>query len=144
MQHIRIIAVGTIKDAFNRAAVSEYEKRLGGFCRFEIVEVKESTPKTELADIIKKLRGYNILFDINGTEISSVDFAKKIEKLALTAPVVTFIIGASDGVDGAIAPYLQERISFGKITLPHQLFRVVAVEQIYRAFTIINRLPYHK
>jgi 23S rRNA (pseudouridine1915-N3)-methyltransferase len=144
MQHIRLVAVGNLKDAYYGVAVCEYAKRLGKYCKFEIVEIRESNPKTEMQDIIKNLKGHVILFDINGTEISSPALADKIARLAQTAPTITFIIGASDGVDPAIAPHVHERISFGKITLPHQLFRVIAAEQIYRAFTIINNEKYHK
>ena len=136
MLHIRIVAVGTLKESFWTGAVAEYTKRLGKYCKFEILQVKESTVKKESEEILTKLRGYVMLFDIEGELISSNGLSKKIEKTSQTSSVITFIIGGSGGVDEVLAKAVNERISFGRITLPHQLFRVVVVEQLYRAFTI--------
>jgi len=144
MPHIRIVTVGSIKETFFANAILEYLKRLTKYCKTEIIEIRENTPTKECQNIIEKLLGYNILFDISGTMVSSQELSTKISKITQTQSTITFIIGASDGIDPAILPHIQERISFGKITLPHQLFRVVALEQIYRAFTILNNEKYHK
>jgi len=143
MLHIRLICVGTLKEAYFRAGVAEYEKRLGKYCKIEIVEVRESDPKTETAEIARKItRGHVALFDVEGDLVHSVDLAHKIETLAQTTSTINFVIGGSNGVAPDFTP--DERLSFGRITFPHQLFRVVALEQIYRAFTIINNEKYNK
>jgi len=144
MLHIRIVAVGTVKESFWTDAIAEYTKRMPKYCKFEILQIKESTVKKECEEISAKLKGYVFLFDINGTAISSDDLSNKIAKISQTASTITFVIGGSDGVGIYLDNVINEKISFGRITLPHQLFRVVAVEQIYRAFTIIGGEKYHK
>jgi len=144
MLHIRIVAVGTIKDAYWTSAIAEYAKRLGKYCKFEIIQVRESFPKIESQEITAKLKGYVFLFDIGGSLVSSNELACKMEKIAQTSSTITFVIGGSDGVENYLDEHIDEKISFGRITFPHQLFRVVAVEQIYRAFSIIAGEKYHK
>ena len=144
MLHIRLIAVGTIKEQFFTDAIREYTKRLGKYCKFEIIQVLQSTMKRECTDIIEKLRGYVISFDRTGEMVSSEDLSTRISKLSQTTSDITFIIGGSYGVGQYLDRHIHEKISFGKITFPHQLFRVVATEQIYRAMTITRNEPYHK
>ena len=144
MLSIRIIAVGGIKEAFWADAIAEYKKRLGKYCKLEILQIKESTIKKECEEISAKLKGHVFLFDINGEPVNSNDLSNKIAKLTQTSSTITFVIGGSDGVGAYLDDYVNEKISFGRITFPHQLFRVVAVEQIYRAFTIISGEKYHK
>ena len=139
--NIRLIAVGTLKEKYFADAVAEHAKRLSKYCKFEIVEIKESTVKKETDAIKEKIKGYSILCDIKGELITSESLADKINKLTQINSAITFIIGGSDGV-GDIS--VNEKISLGRITLPHQLFRVVLAEQIYRAFTIIKGEKYHK
>jgi 23S rRNA (pseudouridine1915-N3)-methyltransferase len=144
MLHIRLIAVGTIKEQFYMDAIKEYTKRLSKYCKFEVIQIKETTMKRECVDIIDRLKGHVFSFDRSGDQISSEDLANRIGKLSQTTSEITFIIGGSYGVGHYIDKHVNEKISFGKITFPHQLFRVVAVEQIYRAFTIQSNEKYHK
>jgi 23S rRNA (pseudouridine1915-N3)-methyltransferase len=141
---IKIVAVGGLKEKFWADAVAEYEKRLQKYCKFEIVQIRESSVRSECAEIATKVAGHVILFDVAGAEITSVDLAKKIAGIMQTKSTITFIIGGSDGIGDGGDIKIDERISFGRITLPHQLFRVVAVEQIYRAFTILGGEKYNK
>ncbi|MCL2228914.1 MAG: 23S rRNA (pseudouridine(1915)-N(3))-methyltransferase RlmH [Firmicutes bacterium] len=141
---IRIIAVGTLKESFYESAVAEYVKRLGKYAKVEIIQIKESTPEREATDIATKIKGYTILLDINGVPTTSPALAKLIQDTMMTKSTITFLIGGSNGVGSNLDNLVENKISFGAITLPHQLFRVVLVEQIYRAFTIIGNEKYHK
>jgi len=141
---IKIIAVGNIKDKFFADAIAEYTKRLTKYCKFEIAQIKESTVTKECDDIKEKLRGHVILCDIRGDKVSSDGLATKIEKLSQTTSTISIVIGGSDGVGNYLDGHVNEKVSFGDITLPHQLFRVVLVEQVYRAFTILRGEKYHK
>jgi len=132
MLSIRIVAVGGLREGYLRDAVAEYQKRLTKYCKLEIIEIKEGAPVP--------LKGHCMLCDIGGEMVTSEGLASKIEKLSMTGNMITFVIGGSDGIDVDV----KDRISFGRITLPHQLFRVVLVEQIYRAFTISKGEKYHK
>ena len=144
MLHIRIVAVGTIKETFFESAIAEYTKRLQKYCKLEIVQIKESISAREAKDIAEKLKGYVVLFDVQGEMISSKMLSDKIANISMNNSCITFVIGGSDGVGGFLDGVVNEKVSFGRITMPHQLFRVVAVEQIYRAFTIQSGTPYHK
>ena len=135
MISIRLIAVGNLKERYLTDAVAEYAKRLSKYCKLEIIEVKENKP------IQDKIKGYSILCDIEGDLITSEALANKFKTISQTSSLITFVIGGSEGVSGL---EVNEKISFGRITFPHQLFRVVLIEQIYRAFTIIKGEKYHK
>ena len=148
---IRIICVGKIKESFYLEAINEYLKRLSKYTKIEIVELsdlnydKEKTIKEESKAIISKLdNSYNILMDINGNNLDSVSFANKINELLIDNHNINFIIGGSYGVNDELKNIVNYRLSFSKMTFPHQLFRVVLLEQIYRAFKIINNEEYHK
>lgn len=150
MQRITVIAVGKLKERFWRDACDEYLKRLQGYADVVVREVPDSTPQREeqaLLGVLDKLPGDArvILLDIQGKEVSSTQLAEKIEKLAVDGTShLAFIIGGSDGVTMAVRERAHERLSFGPITLPHNLARVVLLEQLYRAHKIIKREPYHK
>ena len=144
MLHIRIVAVGTIKETYLQEACAEYVKRLSKYCKLEIIQIKESAPKKESEEIIQKLKGHVVLFDIEGELVTSKSLSDKIERISQKSSSITFVIGGSDGVEGLLDGIANEKISFGRITLPHQLFRVVALEQLYRAFTITGGTKYHK
>ena len=143
MLTIRIVAVGFLTDYY-QAAVSEYSKRLSKFCKFEIIQIKESDKRKECEAIRERVKGHIILCSPAGALISSEELAGSIEKLSQVTSTITFIIGGSDGVGDLLNDVVNDKISFGRITLPHQLFRVVLTEQIYRAFTILNGVKYHK
>lgn len=147
MLRITIFAVGKLKEQFWKDAVAEYLKRLGGYAKIEVRELPDSNAEKEAAALLSALpeRGPIILMDIRGKETSSEGLAQKIDTYALNSDSrISFIIGGSDGVTKEVKQHTTERISFGPITLPHNLARVVLLEQIYRAFKIIRHEPYHK
>lgn len=151
MININIVCVGALKEKFWIDAVSEYGKRLPRFCKLKILELpqqekfdKQKCLEGEGDEILRAVRGYKILLDIEGQQFTSNELAKKIEKVSLSNSEITFIIGGSYGVSEKVKEQVDFRLSFGKITLPHNLARVVLVEQIYRAFMIISGSTYHK
>ena len=151
MININIVCVGALKEKFWIDAVSEYGKRLSRFCKLKILELpqqekfdKQKCLEGEGDEILRAVRGYKILLDIEGKQFTSNELAKKIEKVSLSNSEITFIIGGSYGVSEKVKEQADFRLSFGKITLPHNLARVVLVEQIYRAFMITSGNTYHK
>ena len=151
MININIVCVGALKEKFWIDAVSEYGKRLSRFCKLKILELpqqekfdKQKCLEGEGDEILRAARGYKILLDIEGKQVTSNELAEKIEKVSLFNSEITFIIGGSYGVSEKVKEQADFRLSFGKITLPHNLARVVLVEQIYRAFMIISGSTYHK
>ena len=153
---IRVIAVGKLKERFWKEACAEYAKRLGGYASLEVVEVADRDPeraggearaRAEEARGILKACGAShvILLAIEGRERSSEQFAARLEHLMLSgAGEVAFVIGGSTGVDASVRSRADETLSFGPVTLPHNLARVVLLEQVYRAFKIMRGEPYHK
>ncbi len=143
---IRIICVGKIKEKFYRDAIDEYLKRLQKYHKVIIDEVIDSNIKQESDLIQKKIteKEYIITLEIEGKEINSIEFSQLIEKTFLTTSNITFIIGGSNGLSDEIKRKANYHLSFSKLTFPHQLFRVILLEQIYRSFKIINHEAYHK
>lgn len=156
MIKINLITVGDIKEKYLKDAINEYSKRISKFAKLNIVEIKENAPKTaRTADIeqaLKKdadlilnhIKGYPIILDVLGKSMTSEQFSKTIEKISLTDSEISFIIGASNGLHESIKKMSKLSISFSSMTFPHQLMRVIFLEQLYRAFTIINHISYHK
>ena len=153
MLKLRVVAVGDIKERFYREAIAEYIKRLGRWAKTEIVEISEASHVTdddkkrgaEGEEILKKVKGKCILADVKGKRVKSEDIAALLKDSALAGDSeLTFVVGGSNGVSPAVKERADEIISFGDITLPHQLFRVVLLEQLYRAETILSGTPYHK
>lgn len=157
---ITILCVGKIKEAFYRQAIDEYAKRLGKYCKLEIVEVAdEKTPdkasevmesqikEKEAERLIDKLKEDSYIFtlEIKGKKYTSEAFSETIEKLTIQGKShLTFVIGGSLGLHEKILKLSNQPISFSDMTFPHQLMRVILTEQIYRAFRIMNNEPYHK
>lgn len=150
---IKIICVGKIKEPYFSDAIKEYQKRLSKYCQLEIIELedvgikdKTVTLKKEKEKILKvlNLKDYIITLEIEGKEETSIDFAKKIDNILIENSNITFIIGGSYGLDDEIKKLSNYKLSFSKMTFPHQLFRVILLEQIYRAFKINNNEEYHK
>lgn len=150
---IKIICVGKIKESFYREAVQEYVKRLSKYTRIEIQEVADDgslEPQTQIQReserVMKQIqtKDYVILMDIGGRELSSSFFAKELDQTFLINSNITFVIGGSYGLNDAVKKRANTSISFSKMTFPHQLFRVILLEQIYRAYKIINHETYHK
>lgn len=149
---IKIICVGKIKENYLKDAINEYKKRISKYTNIEIIELEDynydvkKTILSEYNNIVKVMNNsdYNILLDINGNELDSISFAKKINDTLIINSNITFIIGGSFGVLDELREKVNYRLSFSKMTFPHQLFRVLLLEQIYRAYKINNHEEYHK
>lgn len=143
---IKIICVGKIKEKYLRDAISDYEKRISKYHKINIIEVEDFNMKEESIRILKNIKkdDFVITLEINGNVISSVEFANKIDKLFITNSNITFVIGGSDGIDDIVKERSNYSLSFSTFTFPHQLFRVILLEQIYRCFKILNNETYHK
>lgn len=149
---IKIICVGKIKEKFYLDAIKEYQTRISKYSKIEIIELNDEnydikkTLREEYNSIMKVFNksDYNILMDISGMEMDSLSFAKKIDNIFMENSNITFIIGGSYGVLDDLRKVCNIRLSFSKMTFPHQLFRVVLLEQIYRAFKINHNEEYHK
>ena len=159
MIHINIICVGKIKENYLKDAITEYSKRLSKYCKLNIIEVSdEQIPDSvnkKQSDNIKNIEGKKILsniknsyvisLDLKGKQFSSEEFSNKINNISLNYnSSITFIIGGSLGLSEEVLSHSNELICFSKMTFPHQLIRVFLLEQIYRAFKILNNETYHK
>ena len=143
---IKIICVGKIKENFFRDAINEYMKRLSKYHKVVVDEVIDSDIKSEGDLILKNInsKDYIITLEIEGNMMSSLELANFIDKSLINNSNITFIIGGSNGLDDRIKDISNYRLSFSKMTFPHQLFRIILLEQIYRSFKIINNESYHK
>ena len=157
---ITIITVGKIKEKYLRDAIAEYSKRLSKYCKMEIIEVAdEKTPENasetmnetiksrEAERIFKYLKddAYVITLEIQGKQMTSEELAEKIEKLGIQGTShLIFVIGGSLGLGKKVLERSDYALSFSKMTFPHQLMRVILLEQIYRSYRIIKKEPYHK
>lgn len=157
---INIISVGKIKEDYFKKAIEEYEKRLKAYCRVNFIKLKDESEGKNLSDkdidiildkegkrILEKIkeRSFIIVLDIKGRSIDSVEFSKKINDIMLDGiSSIDFIIGGSLGISQEVKDKANYSLSFSKFTFPHKLMKVILMEQIYRAFTIINNKTYHK
>ncbi|HIX15723.1 MAG TPA: 23S rRNA (pseudouridine(1915)-N(3))-methyltransferase RlmH [Candidatus Hungatella pullicola] len=157
---ITLITVGKIKEKFYNDAIDEYKKRLNRYCRLEIIQVAdEKTPdgagqalerqikEKEGERILSNIRdgAYVIALAIQGKMLDSVELAKKVDSLAVGGvSQVVFIIGGSLGLSDQVLRRADYQLSFSKMTFPHQLMRVILLEQIYRSYRILTNQPYHK
>ena len=157
---ITVLTVGKIKEKFYTAAIDEYSKRLSRYCKLNIIQVAdektiENSTEKEM-DIIKAKEGERILkhspddafvitLEINGKMLDSEELADKINKLGIMGEShIVFVIGGSLGLHKDVSKRANFKLSFSKMTFPHQLMRVILLEQIYRSYRIINNEPYHK
>ena len=157
---ITIITVGKIKEKYLRDAIAEYSKRLNKYCKLDILEVAdEKTPDHASAIVEEQIRNkegerilkllkedaYVITLEIGGKMLDSVEFSQKLEQLGIQGKShIIFVIGGSIGLGNEILKRSDFAISFSKMTFPHQLMRVILLEQIYRSYRIMNHEPYHK
>lgn len=157
---ITVLTVGKVKEKFYRDALAEYEKRLGRYCKLSIVEVEDEKTEENVSDnqieLVKEKEGkrllrhlpqdaWRIALAIDGKKLDSVAFSQKIEKLGVSGKShIAFIIGGSLGLHDDVLRAADEKISFSDMTFPHQLMRVILLEQIYRGYRIANNEPYHK
>ena len=157
---ITILCVGKVKEKFYRDAIDEFAKRLSRYCKLDIVEVadektEETASETEIR-LIKEKEGerllknikddaYVICLAIDGKQLDSVELSEKIEKLGIQGSShIYFVIGGSLGLADEVLKRADYKLSFSRMTFPHQLMRVILLEQVYRAYRIINHEPYHK
>lgn len=149
---IKLIVVGKIKEKYLLDAVKEYEKRLSKYTKLKIIELADESydvKKTLLKEkesIIKNIndKDYVITLEIEGKSLDSIEFSNKIEELQNYNNDICFIIGGSYGLHDEIKKRSNLSLSFSKMTFPHQLFRIILLEQIYRAYKIMNNETYHK
>lgn len=157
---IKLITVGKLKEKYLKDGIAEYSKRLGRFTKLELVELSdEKTPdsasQAENEQILKKEsdrimakigeRDFVVALAIEGQQFPSEEFSKKLSDITVGGhSTITFIIGGSLGLDSSVKKRANLLMSFGKLTLPHQLMKLVLIEQIYRAFMIQQGSPYHK
>lgn len=151
---IKILCVGKIKEKFLKDAINEYIKRLSKYTKLEIIEISDEATNNSNITLDKEkekllkhinLKDYNIVLDIEGKMLDSLDFAHKINNIFTNENSnITFIIGGSCGLHQEIKKLANYSLSFSKLTFPHQLFRVLLLEQIYRSFKILNNETYHK
>ena len=145
MIKIRLVCVGKLKENYWREAVCEYQKRLGRFCALEICELPERrSPEAEAEEILRACRGYTVALAIEGETCSSEQFARKIKSLSDAGRETTFVIGSSCGLAQGVKAAADELLSFSPMTFPHQMMRVVFLEQLYRGFMINAGAEYHK
>ena len=145
MIKVNIVCVGKIKEEYLRDAIAEYSKRLSRFCKLEIKELAEGKNlKEEAQSIIKNCKGCKIALCVEGESISSPALAEKMKALTDKGEEITFIIGSSCGLDSSVKQQADIKLSFSALTFPHQLMRVILLEQIYRAFMINAGSEYHK
>lgn len=159
MLAIQIVCIGKIKEKYLQDAINEYSKRLSKYCKLVITELpdekipdklndtlSEQIKEKECAKIVNSVKkdSYIIALDLKGTEFSSEDFSKKIDEISMENSNITFIIGGSLGLTKDLLNQCNLKVSFSKMTFPHQLFRVFLLEQIFRAFKISHGETYHK
>lgn len=149
---IKIITVGKIKEKYFRDAIDEYLKRLSKYTKIDLIEVPDEdydikkTLLKEKDSILKHVseKDYVITLEIEGKELNSVELSNKINDTMINNSDITFIIGGSYGLHEDIKKISNYALSFSKMTFPHQLFRIMLLEQIYRSFKILNNETYHK
>ena len=159
MLKVKLITVGTLKEDYLRSAAAEYEKRLGAFCRFELVQLKEerlselpsqneikAVLDKEAVKIIEQISSsaFCVALCVEGKQLSSEEFAEKIEAVSMEKSEICFVIGSSYGLSDVVKQRADMRLSVSKLTFPHQLMRVILLEAIYRAFNIQRGTKYHK
>ena len=158
--NVTVVAVGKLKEKYWQEAVKEYSKRLGKYCRFNIIEIRESLLRgnpsvadeeavkvAEGQEILSKIKSsdYVITLEIKGRGLSSTELAKRIDDLAIMGKSsIVFVIGGSLGLSQEVSRRADFKLSFSAMTFPHQMMRVILLEQIYRSFKIIRNETYHK
>ena len=159
MLGVKIITVGSLKEAYLRDAVAEYEKRLGGFCKLTSVTLKEeklseSPSRSEIDTALRReaerilaevpRRAYKIALCVEGKQMSSEELADKLDEISASHGELCLIIGSSHGLDASVKSACDHRLSFSRLTFPHQLMRVILLEALYRGLNISKGTKYHK
>ena len=143
---INIICVGKLKDKYLVQMADDYLTRLTKYHKVNVIELKDSNIKSEGDLILKFLnnKDFVVTMEIGGKNLSSPELAELIDKTFINYPSITFIIGGSNGIDPRVLEKSNYRLSFGRNTYPHGVFRCLLLEQIYRSFKILNNESYHK
>ena len=159
MLNVTVITVGTLKESYLREAAAEYEKRLGAFCKLDLIQLKETKLPESPTDaqigaalsaegkqILATIpsRAYRIAMCVEGKQQSSEELAKTLEEISSRHSEICFIIGSSFGLDDSVKSSAHLRLSVSKLTFPHQLMRVLLLEAVYRGFNIVKGTKYHK
>ena len=159
MLSVKIITVGSLKESYLRDACAEYSKRLGSFCKLGICEIREAkltenpsqkeidaSLDAEAKEILAQLspRAYSIAMCVEGKQMPSEDFAKKLAEISQISSEICFVIGSSHGLSQKVKRACDFRMSVSELTFPHQLLRVILLESVYRAFNILQGTKYHK
>ncbi len=150
---IKIICIGKLKEKYWQDSCEEYRKRLEKYTKLEIIELADEKSDDEKVCLIKEKeriekvinpKDYLITLEIDGNQVDSVVLAQKLDRLQAQNSTITFLIGGSHGIHEEIKKLANEHLSFSKLTFPHQLFRLLLLEQLYRSYKIINHEKYHK
>ena len=150
---IKIITIGKLKEAYLKDAINEYLKRLSKYTKIEIIELEDSkidreqeALEEEKDRVMKSInsKDYIITLEIEGKQLTSIEFSELIDKTLISNSNITFIIGSSYGIHQDIKDMSNYHLSFSKMTFPHQLFRIFLLEQLYRSYKILNNEKYHK
>lgn len=158
MLNVNIVSIGKLKESYLKDAVAEYQKRLSPFCKFSVIELDEyrlnDNPSQAQIDLALKDEGERILKKVDGStvvalcvegkQMPSEEFSKFISNTCITSSSISFVIGGSFGLSNEVKAAAKLKLSFSKMTFPHQLMRVILCEQIYRAFMIEKGTKYHK
>ena len=145
--NITILCVGKLKEKYWTEAAAEYRKRLSRYCTITVEELKEENPEAEGQNILKRLKKdtFVIALEIQGKALSSEELSSKLQELALEGKSdITFVIGGSDGLSEEVSRRSDLKLSFSRMTFPHQMIRIFLLEQIYRSFKIMKGETYHK
>ena len=145
--NITILCVGKLKEKYWTEAAAEYRKRLSRYCTITVEELKEENPEAEGQNILKRLKKDTLVItlEIHGKALSSEELSSKLQELALEGKSdITFVIGGSDGLSEEVSRRSDLKLSFSRMTFPHQMIRIFLLEQIYRSFKIMKGETYHK
>lgn len=148
--NFKIISIGNLKEDYLKKGVAEYHKRIGGYGKLELIEIPESSRDSiveEGSAILKRLKDYDfvIALTIDGRQLDSIELARFLEDtFTYKSSCITFIIGGSNGLDREVLGRANFKLSFSKVTFPHQLMKLILLEQIYRSIKIIRNEQYHK
>ena len=150
---IKIVCVGKIKEKYFKDAINEYIKRIGKYTKLEIIEIND-LDRLNINDILQKEgeailkhikdRDYVVTLEIEGIKMNSIELASKIDNMLFKNSNITFVSGGSYGLSDEVKNRSNFKLSFSDFTFPHQLLRVILLEQIYRSFKINNNESYHK
>lgn len=143
---INIICVGKIKEEYLSLMINDYCKRINKYHKLNIMELKDSDIRSEGELILKNIKSNDFLvtMEIDGNNLTSVELSEKVDDWLMKYANISFVIGGSNGIDNRVKELANYKLSFGKNTFPHGLFRAILLEQIYRSFKILNNETYHK